>query len=355
MSKRQPVKRKVPVVEPHIIGPVTPKKIEKNSDSVFLEITPISEPESTKIVETQKKKSESLNISETSEAVYDYSPAISKSALPPPEYLRKATKSSIDDESIVSARKPSIMGSIKSSRATLREYGTRRRNPTFERNGTLSRLHLERVTFERKIETDEVSKLKEQLKNKDNEIERLKNELQALNAGKPVKKCTADDYKIAFLMNQELLKYSREPTKLEEFELLNQLNHLFIESKKDDFPEMLAEAYNKTISSLYSTFKTTIYKNLLLNAQLKELGLCLPDTLIEETEFKEFVELFETLKLDEGRRIKPSGILPNTKDIEMKLKEQIATIDCQKWEREAVAKDIETAYHVFNTYLEQIS
>ena len=203
----------------------------------------------------------------------------------------------------------------------------------------------------KKEETDRVYQLQKQLKEKDNEIIRLKAALQeATNPTTSIsEKCTKLDYKLAILISNEFIKYSNKEVKeLKEFELLNKLYKLCKneDDEIDKIKEMVNVEYKTALNDLYSMLKLTIQKNLVLNDQLLELGLSLPNTLIQESDFERFNELYNKLTLKKTSTVACPTTVPTTKELESRQKLQIENIHIKKWEREAIAKDIESGYHV---------
>eukprot|EP00835_Amoeboradix_gromovi_P001124 NODE_45_length_27728_cov_0.328387.p6 type:complete len:360 gc:universal NODE_45_length_27728_cov_0.328387:16060-14981(-) len=355
MSKRQTVKRKPIDIQVAMENP----KIKTNA--VFIE-KDAAEPRSS--LQSQKKISKVIINKNDSEAapnqyldVTDIRNNSLNIGIPSQtsfrHSMRAATKSSVDEdsESQKSLKRNSTF--VRHRNHVLKDFGKKISKDSIDRCESKSNLfYMASAIKEKKIESDEIYKLRDELRFKDNEIERLKQELKNGSNKANVQKCTIEDYKTAILMSQEILQYSSSDENIQDFEIISRVKSLFEESKEDTFLEVIAGEYKSKLEDLYNMLKVVIQKNLVLNEQLRELGLHKPTTLIEETEFSKFVTLYEILKPKEASP--KSEAIPKIKDIESKLKEQVSAIECSKWEREYYGKDIESGYLVFPINLGQV-
>ena len=262
---------------------------------------------------------------------------------------RKPTISSLDEDSVSIESKKFNIGikTPKRHRNLLKDY---KRQSTVELVKH-SRLNIVRAVNEKKIDSDEIWKLKQELIYKTNELEKLKSDTKFIDS---TEFCALKDYKKSILILNEMRKYNENP--LEKHQEIDQIVSYFQNESDSTINTLLAEEFNAKLDKVYLILKKVIYKNLVLNKQLQEVGLCIPNVLIDKIDLKSFMEIHEQLLLTVNQS-SPESLETSQVDIndlESKLQDQISQLSIDKWEREGTKREIETHFHVFLIYLGQI-
>eukprot|EP00834_Sanchytrium_tribonematis_P004295 NODE_203_length_12996_cov_1.033961.p5 type:complete len:354 gc:universal NODE_203_length_12996_cov_1.033961:9934-10995(+) len=271
----------------------------------------------------------------------------------PQQSSRKATISSIDDEfhdtsSLESPKRQGFMNTIK-AKGRVRELN-RKMSIYDPKNETKSYRHeVASALLEKKTDSDEYFRMRDELQKKENELRRLREKISILENGNAVKNET--NYKVACSILKELIKVQTGQIPMEESDLINDFLSSIPNHSRDHCENNLdTEAeYKQIIKELFFVLRQAIQKNLLLNDHLNQLGLGLPNTIIQKNALSQLVAKYENLFNSEEDE--PTIELP-IENIEESIKKQLESIECEKWDREATNREIISEYTVISIHVE---